>query len=272
MPWVAAGMGAQSVYGGAANSGEGIEMTGPGNVISHNHVKGFRDCISLMEDTYAGEQVSIDIEGNDIELCADDGIEADFCMGNCRVMRNRLTNCFMGLSSQPSLGGPTYFIRNVMYNVIEAPFKLMRGSTGNLILHNTAVKTGDGFRVPGGGRLYSRTLFRNNLCLGGSGGGRFGLYSSGSGRALYTGVDDPTNDFDYNGIGAVNVPFAAGIGARNFSSLKEFRRVWPHMVGVTLDAVEQVEFPTRPSRSAGRPACDRARDLRSLTRVRCCPM
>ena len=37
-------------------------------------------------------------------------------------MRNRITNVFMGLSSQPGLGGPTYFIRNAMYNVVCAPF------------------------------------------------------------------------------------------------------------------------------------------------------
>ena len=44
-------------------------------------------------------------------------IEADFALHNCRIMRNRLTNCFVGISSQPGLGGPNYFLRNVMFNV-----------------------------------------------------------------------------------------------------------------------------------------------------------
>ncbi len=68
-------------------------------------------------------------------------------MGNARIMRNRITNCFIGLSSQPGLGGPTYFIRNVMYNLINTPFKLARGSQGDIVLHNTVVKVGDGFMV-----------------------------------------------------------------------------------------------------------------------------
>src|SRR5690349_19027212 len=97
-----------------------------------------------MEDRDAGEQVSIDIYNNDIQLALDDGIEADFAMGNCRILRNRMTNCFVGVSSQPGLGGPTYFIRNVMYNLISVPFKMGRGSIGDVYLHNTSVKVGNG--------------------------------------------------------------------------------------------------------------------------------
>ena len=117
--------------------GEGIMLTGPGNVICHNRVKGYRDCISFMEDQSAGEQVCIDVYNNDIYVGLDDAIEADFAMGNCRILRNRITNCFMGLSSQPGLGGPTYFIRNVMYNITNSPFKIARRSVGDVILHNT---------------------------------------------------------------------------------------------------------------------------------------
>jgi len=248
MPWVAEGMGSGSVYGGAANVGEGIEMTGPGNVICYNRVKGYRDCISTMEDQSAGDQVSIDIYNNDIYTGADDGIEADFCMGNCRIMRNRLTNCFMGLSSQPGLGGPAYFIRNAMYNLIEAPFKLERHSVGNVFLHNTVVKVGDGFRVPHGPNAYSRTVFRNNLCIGGAGGGKFGRYSSGAGRALYTPETDPTNDFDYDGVGTYGTPFAGQIGKLFFSSFEELRRLTTekHAVLVDMNVFEGVEFPNPP--------------------------
>jgi len=245
MPWYPAGMGASSLYGGPGNVGEGIQITGPGNVICHNRVKGFRDCISTMEDRGTYEQYSIDIYNNDIEVGADDGIEADFCQGNCRVLRNRLTNCFMGLSSQPSLGGPTYFIRNAMYNITEAPFKFTRGSGGNVVLHNTAVKVGDGLRVPHGPGQYSRSMFRNNLCLGGAGGGRLGRYSSGPGHALATPETDPTNDFDYNGVGTVGTPFLIQIGPRRFSSPEEARATVAlrHLVAVDLRVFEGVEFP-----------------------------
>ncbi|MFH1070964.1 MAG: right-handed parallel beta-helix repeat-containing protein, partial [Candidatus Glassbacteria bacterium] len=130
MPWTPMGMGASLVSGGAGNVGEGIQITGPGNVICYNRLKGFRDCISFMEDLGTYQQTCIDVYNNDILLGADDGIEADFAQGNCRIMRNRLTNCFMGLSSQPGLGGPTYFIRNLMYNIIDCPYKLSRSTSG----------------------------------------------------------------------------------------------------------------------------------------------
>lgn len=144
MPWENLRMGHLNAQGEAANRGEGIQVTGPGNVICHNRVIGYRDCISLMEDRSAHEQVCVDIYNNDVYRGMDDGIEADFAMGNVRVLRNRLTNCFVGLSSQPSLGGPTYFVRNVMYNLTGTPFKLSRHTVGAVILHNTTVKVGDG--------------------------------------------------------------------------------------------------------------------------------
>ena len=76
---------------------------------------------------------------------ADDGIEADYAMGNVRVYENRIVDSFMGISSQPGIGGPTYFIRNVMYNVIYEAFKLHNGTVGDVFLHNTVVKSGDAF-------------------------------------------------------------------------------------------------------------------------------
>ena len=69
--------------------------------------------------------------GNDLDVCADDGIEADFSMGNVRVYENRIEKAFMGISSQPSLGGPTYFIRGSSGGSVGAPQRcwLTRGRT-----------------------------------------------------------------------------------------------------------------------------------------------
>ena len=97
------------------NLGEGIAVTGPGHIIANNNVRGFRDAISLLEDDAAVDQFSIDILRNEVSGGADDGIEADFCFHNCRIIENRITNSFMALSSQPGLGGPTYFVRNVVF-------------------------------------------------------------------------------------------------------------------------------------------------------------
>jgi hypothetical protein len=160
-PWTLEAMGASG-----KNVGEGIEMTGPGNVICFNRVSSFRDCLSTLEDQGAAEQVCIDLNNNDIDAGADDGIEADFCMGNCRIVRNRLTNCFTGLSSQPGLGGPTYFIRNAMYNITYSAFKIHRYSQGDVVLHNTVVKGGDGMSNRAG-QPFDFAWFRNNLCIGG---------------------------------------------------------------------------------------------------------
>ena len=95
-----------TLYEDSLNQGEGIQMTGAGNVICYNRVSHYRDGISLMEDQYATNQVCDDIYNNDVNISTDDGIEADFCFSNCRIMRNRVTNCFVGLSSQPCRVGP----------------------------------------------------------------------------------------------------------------------------------------------------------------------
>ena len=54
-----------------------------------------------------------DILQNDLDRILrsiDDAIEADFAMGNVRVLRNRSSSSFIAWSSQPGLGGPTWFV------------------------------------------------------------------------------------------------------------------------------------------------------------------
>jgi hypothetical protein len=232
----------------AANVGEGIEMTGPGNVICHNRVTGFRDDISLMEDTSAGEQVCIDIYNNDIYRADDDGVEADFAQGNVRVMRNRLTNVGMGLSSQPGLGGPTYFVRNVMYNVIMSPFKPARRSVGDVFLHNTVVKVGNGFSASGQ-FPWKYALSRNNLLIGGVGGGRVGRYGSGTGLAVSLPGADQSDDLDYDGAGSHGLPFQGLVGRLIVNSIEELRSKTSekHAVVVDMDVfAAPVAFPNPP--------------------------
>jgi hypothetical protein len=59
LSWVDATLGADG-----DNLGEGIQLAGAGNVICRNRVRGFRDCVSTLEDTEALEQSSIDIVGS----------------------------------------------------------------------------------------------------------------------------------------------------------------------------------------------------------------
>lgn len=207
------------------NRGEGIVMTGAGNVIAYNRVVGFRDCISTLEDSDARNQTSIDIIGNDIENCADDGIEADFTQGNVRVLRNRLKDTFMAISSQPSLGGPSYFMRNLMFNVVYHPFKLNRTSSGNVVVHNTVLKSGDALAVAAGAPI-DRLYARNNIFIGGPNGRRYrDRYPAGDGDVLQLrDVVDASADLDYDAFGVIGVEaFRGRLGSVSFETLDELR-------------------------------------------------
>jgi len=237
------------------NIGEGIVLTGPGNVIAFNRVVGFRDCISLLEDAGAVNQVSIDIYGNDLDQCADDGIEADFAMGNVRVYQNRLNNCFMGLSSQPSLGGPTYFIRNVMFNVVLQAFKLQRSSVGDVGYHNTVVKSGDAFSV-NTGDVWSQALFRNNLFIGGPG-GTYNGFNTGPGRVMHLPTADGTCHFDFDGYGSIGSgTFSGDVNGVSFDGLAEMQSLTTEANAVQLDLSafdEAIVFPSDPIAVATHP-------------------
>jgi hypothetical protein len=200
------------------DGGEGIEFTGSGHVICFNHVANFRDDISLMEYDEAYEQVSIDICNNDIEQATDDAIEADSAMGNVRVFRNRIRNCFDGISAQPDLGGPSYYVRNAMYNVLYTAFKFHNGTVGDVVLHNTAVKCGDALGIYAG-ETWSHATFRNNVFIGGMGGGTYGGYSNGSGRIFDMPDADATCSFDYDGLASIGTnTFQGRLGAATFNS------------------------------------------------------
>ncbi|MBN8420531.1 MAG: right-handed parallel beta-helix repeat-containing protein [Verrucomicrobia bacterium] len=232
---------------GGDNEGEGIEFTGSGNVIRHNRVSGFRDCISHMEDGGAVSQACNDILNNDISAGLDDGIEADFAHHNCRVMRNRLTNCFVGISSQPGLGGPNYFIRNVLFNITYGAFKLHRFSVGDVILHNTVVKAGDGFGNYTG-EAFDHALIQNNLFIGGKPpeGVQYGGYSPGRGRAADVQNFGEHCVIDFNAYATHDLAFEGKLRSWTFKRLPgtEFES---HGVQVTLAVLAQPVFPEDPA-------------------------
>lgn len=240
--WADANMGSSG-----NNLGEGILVTGPGHVVEHNRVTGFRDCISFYEETgNLRDQYSIDVLDNDLYVGADDGIEADFCAHNCRIMRNRITNSFIALSSQPGLGGPTYFIRNAVYNTILSAFKLQRGSVGDVLLHNTVVKNGDAFGIYTSD-VFSRQYSRNNLMIGGPG-GTYGGYANGSGRVIALDAAS-AGDYDYDGFGSTTGTFSGRIGASSFSSLATLQTNTTEKNAVQLSLAAfagTVAFPTSP--------------------------
>jgi hypothetical protein len=164
-------------------------------VIAHNSVNGFHDGID--HATYGNPDgypdtprdrmpVSIDIHNNDIANVDDNCIEADGAMFNIRVLRNRCVNqAHRALSAQPLLGGPAYFIRNVVYHAPEGGSIKWQGTPAGLVFyHNTLV--GEVHHMGPAANVH----FRNNLILG-----------QGAWPEIFA-VDTQTNysSSDYNGF------------------------------------------------------------------------
>jgi hypothetical protein len=84
----------------------------------------------------------------------------DGSMHNIRVMRNVLINSASHpMSTQPSVGGPIYWIRNIVYNAPGGSTRSSAGSPGVIFYHNTI--TSETSIGAGANRHW-----RNNLILG----------------------------------------------------------------------------------------------------------
>ena len=196
----------------------GVQLSGVGHVVAFNRISGFRDGV----DTRPRMPVrGIDIHNNDISECTDDGIELDYAESNCRAFRNRITNVPMGISFQPSRGGPNYAVRNVLLNVGHESFKLHltpvkpgHMTSGGVILHNTVVKKGPPFRVwsnEGPARYF---YARNNLFV-----------TRDASNAVEITCPMDHADFDYN-LYAADKPFGrfAYWNKERYQTLEDFRK------------------------------------------------
>jgi hypothetical protein len=142
---------------------DAVNVTGSGHVVSFNLIQNVGDGIHSGSD---GRLSATDIHNNDIDVCTDDGIETDYSDTNVRVFRNRITNCFAGISAQPVHGGPVYVFRNTLLNLQYTPFKLHNDTAGLLIFHNTSVKAGIPFAISASGDTLRDVVTRNNLFVG----------------------------------------------------------------------------------------------------------
>jgi hypothetical protein len=157
----------------------------------------------------------IAIQLNGSENCVIQGCTIDAIYGIVAYLPGA-TNCYIGLSSQPGLGGPNYFVRNAMYNLINGGLKLQRYSQGDVILHNTMIKIGRGL---GGNAPMDHAFFRNNLAIGG-----------------------PTTDVEWGKWGVYDTPYIAKIGDKDFSEVEK------HGVEKLIlhDVFSDIEFPNPP--------------------------
>ena len=155
----------------------GIRLYGPGHVVAYNYVADFHDGIDtemygMPDGSHAQEgpnyptrefwdrrPTSIDIYNNYITNAHDNSIEMDGSMHNIRVMRNMLINSASHpMSTQPSVGGPIYFIRNIVYHAPGGSSRVTNGSPGVFFYNNTILSE----TTAGAG---ANVHWRNNLML-----------------------------------------------------------------------------------------------------------
>ena len=235
------------------NSYYAVKVHGQGHTIAYNEVRYFFDGIDICtharpEIDPEKQSVAIDIYNNDLFLCNDNFIEADGGTYNIRILRNRCFNSGQqALSNQPVLGGPVYWIRNVVYNCSDSStFKFWGMYPSGIVgYHNTSTGILTRDDKPG-----SNVHMRNNLFLAGDDSGQtvLGLYSP-----------TPYSSLDYNGY-RLRQPFAGyytpaeGQGsdfsetapAVRYDSLEAFTEATgqeKHGMLVDYDIFENVEQP-----------------------------
>lgn len=133
----------RTVYPSSDRLRKGVRIKGSNNITCFNHIQNFADCISTDEEGL--DTRGSDIVGNDVSLCADDGIEIDHDNSNMRVWQNRVSNSKSGISAQPLIGGPAYIFRNLIINVDERTIKLHNNLSGLVLMHNTGFRSGTAF-------------------------------------------------------------------------------------------------------------------------------
>lgn len=203
------------------SGGRGVQISGRGHVVCHNRIRGFDDAIDIFSEP---PSAAIDIYGNEISACIDDGIEMDYSDHNTRCFENRLTSVFMGISLQPVHGGPAYVFRNVIYNVRSSPFKLHNAPSGVVLLHNTSVRIGAANTIATTETVHN-VHSRNNLFVGTA--------------DHYAFEAQPTMqdcNFDYDGFACDFELFLKWNGER-YGTMRDAQRdgLYPH--GLLLDPV-----------------------------------
>ncbi len=218
---------------GSDEEHRGVELSGIGHVVAYNRISGFRDGVDTRGDFPVR---GIDIHNNDISESQDDGIELDYSESNCRAYRNRITNVNLGISFQPSRGGPNYAVRNTLVNVLHESFKLHltpvkegHMTSGGVILHNTVVKNGPAFRVWSNEGPANFFYARNNLYVTRDAGGAIEITCP---------MNDADLDYDVFAGGPFRV-FASWNRTR-YASIDDFRKIGQERHGLVVDGTEGI--------------------------------
>ncbi len=179
-----------------------VKVYGPGHVIAYNYVEGFHDGIDT--ETYGNpdgsdaikgpnyppreywdrRSVAVDYYNNYMTNFHDNSFEIDGSMHNIRVLRNMMINSANEpMCNQPAVGGPIYWIRNVIYHAPDGATRMTSGAAGVLFYNNTILTE---VNVASSGNNH----WRNNLILG-----------EGSSPAIFRELTYTNySDSDYNGF------------------------------------------------------------------------
>ena len=207
-----------------------VKVYGQGHVVCYNTVKYFFDgidvCTHARPETDPNlKSAAIDFYNNDIFICNDNFIEADGGMHNIRVLRNRCFNSGQqALSNQPVLGGPVYWVRNVVYNSGDASTFKFWGMypAGIVAYHNTSSGIFTRDDKPG-----SNVHLRNNLFLPWDDASQttLGLYSYTSYSTLdYNGYREREPFIGYFAPQDAVYDFSEETQATRYTSLKAFSK------------------------------------------------
>lgn len=171
------------------------------SVICYNDLLGTRDhsyndvIQSLFNGMHnGGPYRDTDLYGNIFAFSNDDGIELDGGAINIRVYKNRFTMNFGGISTNPTLDGPSYSFRNVFSHNSDATgfhnFAFKMGGSGagrSFIFHNTIYVQGEGI-VRSSNSDYRATINNNIIHC-----------NSSTPQAFSSAANDPTlavSDYD----------------------------------------------------------------------------
>jgi hypothetical protein len=137
-----------------------VRVYGGGHVVAYNYVANFHDGIDV--ETYGNPDgntpdstaargpwyparkdwhlrpVAIDFYNNYMTNFHDNAFEIDGSMHNVRVMRNIMLNSASHpMCNQPAIGGPVYWIRNIIYHAPGGSTRATNGAPGMVFLNNT---------------------------------------------------------------------------------------------------------------------------------------
>ncbi|MBN1537713.1 MAG: right-handed parallel beta-helix repeat-containing protein [Anaerolineales bacterium] len=152
--------------------------TGRGNIIRGNTFHDYFDGFGACPEDAGEDSIEVDVYNNLAYNIGDDGMETDGTCSNVRIWNNTFHDVLMAISLAPTWVGPTYAIRNLIYNTgvgnndySGSPFKFNSGyaKSGPMYLfHNTSDAA-----LPGNNGIYIKApgsweliYARNNIWAG----------------------------------------------------------------------------------------------------------